>query len=617
MSVVQITSLAAQRRLGQATAGLAQTSQRLSSGLRINRASDDAAGLAIAENLNVDSRVYAQGMRNISDGISALTIADGALVQLSDIIIRQRELAEQAANGVYSSTQRRALQSEANALTDEYNRITQSVSFNNISLFDTSTAVSIQFGYGASNNISASMTTELDNAIFAGSFNPETTFSGAATDVTYADINGDGFMDIVSVNDGAVFRTVLGNGNGTFKAQIVSTITGMNSDKVAAADLDGDGVLDVVTSRGDAISISMGTGNGTFKASVSYSTGVAAGGDGYALAIADINGDGRPDILSSATNAPLVFSAFINAGSGSYLAAVTNTFANTASSFVTGDFNSDGRMDFVSDNGMMYLSNGNGRFSSTAISQISGIGGSNMISADFNQDGKSDIAFGSGPSIQMILGTGSGTFGAATTAVSGSAMTPVQFADLNGDGYRDMIGQSVVLPNNFFAAYANGDGTFGPTVSFTLGASVNLSDASLVDVNSDGIADVLNHNNSSNNYEIAVAQTNQTTQIKHISIMTQTDSRDALTYLSAMLNQVSSERGAIGAELSRFDSAYQSVSTQRANTDEARSQIMDADVATETANLVRFNILQSAGASLLAQIGKAWQIDLTLLQAAG
>jgi flagellin len=100
-----LASLNAQRRLGEVTSSLGKTYERLSSGLRINRASDDAAGLAVASGLNVDSRVFSQGLRNINDGISALQIADGALEELSNVVTRIIELSEQASNGVISATQ--------------------------------------------------------------------------------------------------------------------------------------------------------------------------------------------------------------------------------------------------------------------------------------------------------------------------------------------------------------------------------------------------------------------------------------------------------------------------------------------------------------------------------
>ena len=112
-----IASLRGQRQLAKTSAELGTVFQRLSSGQRINKASDDAAGLSIADSLNAKSRIFNQGVRNLNDGLSLLSIADSAIENLSGIVIRLEELAEQSANGVYTNKQRKALDDEAQALS--------------------------------------------------------------------------------------------------------------------------------------------------------------------------------------------------------------------------------------------------------------------------------------------------------------------------------------------------------------------------------------------------------------------------------------------------------------------------------------------------------------------
>src|SRR5688572_26469899 len=90
------------RRLSGTTSELRRTFESLSSGLRINRASDDAAGLSIASKLRLDSRVYGQAVRNVNDALSMLNIAEGATDELASILVRMRELATQSANGIMS-----------------------------------------------------------------------------------------------------------------------------------------------------------------------------------------------------------------------------------------------------------------------------------------------------------------------------------------------------------------------------------------------------------------------------------------------------------------------------------------------------------------------------------
>ena len=145
-----VPSLAAQRNLGQASDGLNQAYERLSSGLRINHANDDAAGLAIAEGLKSDARVAAVGIRNANDGISIINIADQAIGQISNVLSRLSELAQQSANGVYANSQRSALNNEFQALTSEIERIAFTTVFNGVRLLSGGGQVVFQIGFDGS-----------------------------------------------------------------------------------------------------------------------------------------------------------------------------------------------------------------------------------------------------------------------------------------------------------------------------------------------------------------------------------------------------------------------------------------------------------------------------------
>ena len=123
-----------------------KSSERLSSGLRINRPSDDAAGLAVAMQLMANSDLSSIASRNISDGVSLANVAEGALENVSDITKRMSELATQAANGVLSDQQRSSLNSEYQQLRSELDRISQSTEFNGQQLLAESETISIQAG---------------------------------------------------------------------------------------------------------------------------------------------------------------------------------------------------------------------------------------------------------------------------------------------------------------------------------------------------------------------------------------------------------------------------------------------------------------------------------------
>ena len=138
-----IASINAQRILGINNDRLALSVERISSGIRVNRASDDAAGLGISEALRSDIRALRQAVRNSNDGIALINVAEGALNEQSSILIRLRELASQAATGTVGSTERATIQLEFTALSNEIDRISATTQFNGQGLVDGSLASTV------------------------------------------------------------------------------------------------------------------------------------------------------------------------------------------------------------------------------------------------------------------------------------------------------------------------------------------------------------------------------------------------------------------------------------------------------------------------------------------
>jgi flagellin len=153
-----IASLQAQRRLSIASDALGSTYERLSSGQRINKASDDAAGLAIADSLRANQRVASVAIRNANDGISTIAIADSALGEIGNVLSRLAELAEQSANGVFSTTQRSALQNEFTALSSEVERIAVTTEFNGVRLLSGNSTLVLQVGFNSGSTSQISYT---------------------------------------------------------------------------------------------------------------------------------------------------------------------------------------------------------------------------------------------------------------------------------------------------------------------------------------------------------------------------------------------------------------------------------------------------------------------------
>ena len=153
-----VDSVKAQTQLARTSANLAKTFERLSSGLRINSASDDPAGLAVADALRRDAKLASVAVRNAGDGISLVAIADSALTEINNLLTRMAELASQSANGIYTTSQRSALSSEFLALGSEIQRIASTTSFNGLNLLSASSNVTLQVGLDGTTNSQITVT---------------------------------------------------------------------------------------------------------------------------------------------------------------------------------------------------------------------------------------------------------------------------------------------------------------------------------------------------------------------------------------------------------------------------------------------------------------------------
>ncbi len=173
-----IPSLNTQRNLNASQSSLNTSIQRLSSGLRVNSAKDDAAGLSVAESITSGVRGNTQAIRNANDGISVGQTAEGALGQIANNLQRIREISVQAANGSISDSNRSQLQKEVDQLTQEISRIVQTTEFNGTKLLSGAATITFQIGYsGSADNQVSISTTDLAQAGSAGL----NAFSGSLT----------------------------------------------------------------------------------------------------------------------------------------------------------------------------------------------------------------------------------------------------------------------------------------------------------------------------------------------------------------------------------------------------------------------------------------------------
>ncbi|MFY9660906.1 MAG: FG-GAP-like repeat-containing protein [Terriglobales bacterium] len=356
---------------------------------------------------------------------------------------------------------------------------------------------------------------------------------GYAQAVAVADLNGDGKPDMVVGNlvcldrnesngvcieaEGAV-SVLLGNGDGTFQPEVSYTWGGPPVVSVAIGDLNGDGIPDLAVacntdgSAGSVVSVLIGKGDGTFQTPVSYSSG--SENSIASVVIADVNGDGHPDLIT-ANGGPDV-GVLLNNGNGTFQNAVTYSVGGPgleASSVAVGDLNGDGYPDLaVATNcgecgGSVLLGNGDGTFHAP-IYFDAGQGISSVAMADLNGDGKLDLVVGVNSSpeynnVSVLLGNGDGTFQPVVNYNPGGegAVTSLAIADVNGDGYLDLVvGNSTADWCNCVGAGAiggavgillgNGDGTFQSPISYSSGGFNSDGQIAVSDLNRDGFPDI-------------------------------------------------------------------------------------------------------------------------------
>lgn len=220
-----ISSLQAQRRLAVSTDALNSIFLRLSSGQRINKASDDAAGLAIADSLRANIRVSQVAVRNANDGISSVTIADSSLADIGNVLGRMAELSQQSSNGTFSVVQRSALQNEFVALASEIERIATTSEFNGVKLLSGNSSLTLQIGFNSQSTSQISFTGvqgTLQALGLAAAASSALTYSLNGTTITEGGSASRAALDAISraISSLAATRGILGAAESRLKVAI-------------------------------------------------------------------------------------------------------------------------------------------------------------------------------------------------------------------------------------------------------------------------------------------------------------------------------------------------------------------------------------------------------------
>ena len=339
---------------------------------------------------------------------------------------------------------------------------------------------------------------------------------GDPTFVAVGDLNGDGHPDLAVASfcdpgceTGSV-EVLLGNGDGTFQPPVSYGAGGCGYASVVIGDVNGDGKPDLIVgstfqnnqcdASGDgAVGVLLGNGDGTFQPPVSYDSGGynTQGRTTASVAMADLNGDGHPDLVVANSGSNSV-GVLLNNGDGTFQAAISFSSGEySADSVAIADLNGDGHPDLVVAGGgvSVLLGNGDGTFQpAVGYSSSSAVA---VAIGDLNSDGHPDILIGKNPasSVDVLLGNGDGTFQPAVSYPAGGDSSAVAIADVNGDGHLDLAvangtGSGRTFTGEVSVLLGNGDGTFQAPQHHKTGGDLSCSVA-VGDVNGDGRPDLV------------------------------------------------------------------------------------------------------------------------------
>ena len=548
-----ITSLGVQKNLNKASDALGTSMSRLSSGLKINSAKDDAAGLQIANRLTSQINGLGQAVKNANDGISIAQTAEGAMQASTDILQRMRELSLQSANGSNSDDDRASLQQEFTALSGELTRIANTTTFGGRNLLDGSfTNTSFQIGANANETISFGMK-DISATGLKGSYSEATVAGDAMTGLSATAL---GTKLDASVTGAAV---------ATLKSTGTSTIDG----------------TEVISINGKSLSLAVGAKGADVATAINnLGAGVTATWDDTATKLTLTSED---DIVVAGADA-----ADIGLTAGTTTNA--STVLGSAGSFT------------VNGSAIAWTA------TDTVASVVTKIGAAaGVSSAAIGNDGRLKITSKDGSDIELTNTTGGSLAKLGLTAGTSEAkLTEDTSVTLNGVEVKFSAGSTA----NDIVSSINSAST-GVTASLASDGKLSLfadSDVTVADGSAGTGLTALGLTAGTTS-----AVTMETT-VANLSISTAADSQIAIQALDAAIQQVDSQRAALGAVQNRFDSTVSNLESISENSTAARSRVQDADFAAETAELTKQQTLQQASTAILSQANQLPSSVLKLLQ---
>lgn len=562
-----ITSLGVQKNLNKASDALSQSMNRLSSGLKINSAKDDAAGMQIANRLNNQVKGLNVAIANANNGVSIAQTAEGAMQESTNTLQRLRELALQAANGDKSDADRVSLQQEFTAKVGELNRIASTTTFGGRNLLDGSFSnVAFQIGANANETISFGMT-DISSTALKGNYK-EAAVDGAAMKGLAAtatgSVLGNSAMKIGAAAASATVATDAFTINGTEIALGVAA-AGVPAATAALTAINAQTATTGVTATADAAGVVTLTSKNDIVLGTSGVTGATDGlaklGLGAAATVPS-NSNLKADGAISVNGTAVTWAA------NDTMATVLTKLENAAGGAATGASATftDGRVKLTSGDGAdIKLSN----TSSGSLSQ---------------------------------LGLSAGTTQAKLTADTSIDVNGVEVKFKKGDT-SDAIVASINSASTGVQASKNADGT----LNLFADKDITIKDGSA----GTGLAALGLTTVASNGTKTAVTME---TSVSDLSILTAASSQQAIQALDDAMQQIDSQRSQLGAVQNRFASTVANLQSISQNSSAAKGRVEDADFASEAAELTKQQTLQQASTAILSQANQLPSSVLKLLQ---
>lgn len=590
MSVINtnISALAAQSSLRKTGLNQDTAMERLSTGIRINNAKDDAAGLAISTRMTANIRGISAAIRNANDGISLTQTAEGSLSAIGDNLQRIRELAVQSSNSSNNPSDRQALNAEAQQLVAEIDRVANNTTFNGIKLIDGSyKAQSLQVGAGNDSNdrITISIASAKSSALGVSSAKITGVALTDGTALTAGGIAINGVNVGASTNDGV--STVNASGSALAKANAINAIasqTGVTADVIATSK------EFTATSAGGSYSLIV---NGV---SVTGTTSTAAVAETQDVTLTDagagVTAAGSVTLLGVATNgfataasidtvgAGLVANkAAILAGSAAISAGITDISYTAATDKLTFTYKAGATgVTGAGDVGLYATASSNGITFSNGVEVTKGVAGSTAG------------ALGNASEITAAINAVSKDTGVTATVGSDGKYT------LTAADGRNI---NISVPTA---------GATGATAGTTYG-SIALKSSSADGITLGGTQATLAIIGSG-----AQRSNTQGAGVSSIDLSTANGSQSALNVLDLAIDSVTNTRAAMGAYQNRLTASISNLETTSMNLQASRSRILDTDYAKETTNLAKSQIITQAATAMLAQANQSAQSVLALLK---